>query len=332
MALFALLLAASPVRAIETDQFYAWGRTIRDSTDVLNARVNAGIEDVLAEINAGAHRDRCTCEDVVGRIVSRFRYLLFWRPELWAMNTSLVDRVPSTPEEELRYRKEYLYAHTSPWDTVRRMPPSPTIEAAGVRFGTDKLTHFLSEGYLQHRWRSGYVRKGLAPAEAEIRAIRRGMLVERTVLGMTSSGVFSPADLEANYAGMRFYDGLCDQASPVLRKTDAGWRLDRPLDLREWVTPEWDESWQPNVYTARRWRRLQPALREYCPLLDDPAVRARREAYRARDSETPSERVLADFARRGRLPDPAIFSIERVCENRGRWGTATDLNRLPPPN
>mgnify|MGYP001060588103 FL=1 len=335
MAVPVLLLAVLPVSGIETDQFYAWGRTIRDSTDVLNAHVNAGIEDALEEINAGAGRDPGACEDVVDRGASGFRFLLFWKAELWAINTSLVDRVPSSPEEELRYREEYLYAFASPLDAVRRMPPSPTIEAAGVRFGTDKLTHFLSEGYLQHGWRRSYVRKGLPPDEAERRAIRKGMLVERTVLGTTSSGVFSPADLEANHAGMRFYDRLCDEASPGLRKTDGGWRLDRPLDLREFVTPEWDESWQPNVFTERRWRRLLPALRAYCPLLDDPEVRARREAYRARDSETPTERALADLARRGKLPDPAAFSIEKVCENRGRQpnsGPGPDPDGSPERN
>ena len=323
-ALLLAMLCCTGASAIETDQFYAWGRTIEDSTEVLNARVNLGIEEALASANAEPARERLSCEDVVRRVVSRFRYVIFWEPELWAMNSGLVARVPATREENALYARTYLYANTSFADNVRRMPPSPTVEAAGVRFGTDKLTHFFSEGHMQHRWRLEYLREGHAPEEAERRAIRRGIFVERTLLGMTSSGVFSPADLEANDAGMRFYDSLCDASSPRLLETDAGWRLDRPFDLRDHVTPRWDESWQPNAFSERRWRKVLPSLRAYCPLLEDEGVRARRAAYLVRDRETPTERVVRDLVRRGKLPDPSAFSIDAVCRSQV---SVSDLNR-----
>jgi len=54
-AALVLLAGATAAMALETDQFWAWGRTLTDSTDVLNAEVNAEIESVLFRVNARSH-------------------------------------------------------------------------------------------------------------------------------------------------------------------------------------------------------------------------------------------------------------------------------------
>ena len=48
------LSAATPALAIETDQYYAWGRPIADSTEILNAKMNLEIDRALARVNARA--------------------------------------------------------------------------------------------------------------------------------------------------------------------------------------------------------------------------------------------------------------------------------------
>ena len=323
-ALFALAWT-TPAPAIETDQYYAWGRTLEDSTAVLNAKVNSEILLVLDEVNAKASWPALDCFDVAKRIHNHFRLFILHDVELWANNTSLIDRVPATPDEELLFRKRYLYRSANPLDVGTWMPPSPTIEVAGVRIGTDKLTHFFSEGWMSYGWYRSGVAKGLSPGEAELRAIDRGILLERSILGMAASGVFSPADLEANYQGMRFFIGLCEADSPALEQGQEGWRLSRPFDLRDHVSPEWDESWQPCVYAKRRWKKVEQVLRGYCSRLHDPAVERRQEEYARRDRQTVTEARVRELVRRGKLADPQGFSIGRVCagnaEPAGRTGS-----------
>lgn len=308
----ALLGCASAALALETDQFYAWGRALPDSTAALNARVNADLEEVLAELRQSGKAPACA--EVRQRIAAKFRFLIFGPVEVWASHSSLVARIPSTPQEELAYRKGSVYRRMSALDPAGWLPITPTISLNGVRVGTDKLTHFFNEGHYYFHWYEGARREDVAhDAEAVDRAIRRGIFTERTLLGKAASGVFSTADLEANYEGMEFFIGLCEGEAPQLERDATGWRLRRPFDWRDYVTPEWDESWQPSIYSRHRWREVAPELRRYCAQLDDPAVVAERAAYRERDRPTITEERMLALVHEGKLPDPAEFAIERAC-------------------
>jgi hypothetical protein len=288
-ALLALLAVCPTTPAIETDQYYAWGRPLADSTTMLNAKFNLEVNRVLEIVNDGPLGGRDRCDKIRKRIVGHFRLFIFHDLELWVNNTALIERIPADPAEELEYRKTYLYHNRGKFDFVTMVPPSPTIELNGVRFGTDKLTHFLSQGWWYLGWYQKGLRKGLSVEEAELRAIDRGIFTERTVLGKVASGVVSVSDLEANYDGMRFLLSMCEGSEPLLEKTDEGWQLTRPLDLREYVKPAWDESWEPSIYTRHRWKRVMPVMERYCPMLDDQTVLEQRARYESLDTATPTE-------------------------------------------
>jgi len=306
-------LACAPAVALESDQYYAWGRELADSTAALNAKIAVEIEAALAEVNATARGRALECPRIVRRIVPRFRDWIFHDIEIWATKSPLVDRIPATSAEELEYRRVYLYHNTHPLDVGTKVPPSPTIEVNGVRLGTDKLSHFFSEGWMYYKWYGQHRRRGKPVEEAERRAIRRGLVWERTILGALSSGVLSRADLEANYQGMRFLAGLCEGPAPNLQRTPAGWRLARAPDLADHVTPEWDETWQPSIFGRGRWKKVRPALERYCPLLDDPWVVRQRERYAARDRTTSTELQVDRLVHDGKLADPREFSLEAAC-------------------
>ena len=172
--------------------------------------------------------------------------------------------------------------------------------------------HF-SEGYMYFKWYTRYRETGLSASEAELRAIQRGIIWERTILGSATSGVFSLGDLEANHAGMRFMAGLCEDGSPSLEEGEDGWSYSGGFDFRKYVTPEWDESYQPPIYGKRRWKKVRPVLVEYCGMLNDPGVRARRLDYKLRDRVTPTEAELARMIEVGKLSDPGQFTLEHNC-------------------
>lgn len=303
---------AGATPGLETDQFFAWGRHLEDMTEVLNAWVNLELERLVAELNRDG-RDR-PCQKVRFRFFKRHRMLFFDAFETWSANSPLVSRSPSGPEEMREFQRKYIYGGTSAlFDTGRWMPPGPTVEVADVRFGTDKLTHFLGTSWYYHRWYRKALARGAASAEAEDRAVRRGLLHEITILGRAVSGVLSLADLEANYEGMWFYEHLCAGDDPSIVYEEGAWRLRRPFDLRDYVTPEWDESYQPNIYVRRKWPKVRARMLGYCPMLEHPQVKVRRQEYAKRDRVTETEKLIDEMVTAGKLPDPSGFSIESVC-------------------
>ena len=308
-----LLAFAPPARALETDQYYAWRRPLADSSDGLNAKINFEMDAALREINAQNGGRDASCRDVLEAIHGRYTLFIFQKIELWAQRTSVLSRIPTDETEELAYRKNWIYGQVAWYDLGRRVPPSPTIEIAGVRLGTDKISHFFSEGHYYLEWYEGARERGLSHDEAVEFAVRRGIAIETTVLGGVISGVISPADLEANYQGLDWYIELCAGEPPLLERTEAGWRLRDPFDLRPYVSPKWDESYLPNVVLEGRWVHVKPEIERHCSELNDPLVRARREAYAARDQHTYTEKLLDAMVREGRLADPRDYGIERLC-------------------
>jgi hypothetical protein len=312
IALIGLALAG-PARALETDQYYAWRRSLADSSEALNAKINFEMDAALREINSQNGGRDASCRDVLEAIHDRYTLFIFQTIELWAQRTSVLSRIPADETEELAYRKNWIYGQVAWYDLGRTVPPSPTIEIAGVRLGTDKISHFFSEGHYYLDWYDGARARGMSHDEAVEFAVRRGIAIETTVLGGVISGVISPADLEANYRGLYWYIDLCEGKPPLLERSEAGWKLREPFDLRPYVSPEWDESYVPNVVLEGRWVHVRPEIERHCSELSDPFVQARRHAYAARDSHTYTEKVLEQMVRAGTLADPREYGIERLC-------------------
>lgn len=311
LTMFCLLVISGSSSALETDQYYAWGLPLADSTDAVNAKFNLELERAIASFPDHTTPDSCRKVAVAYR--SRMRFLLLHEIQLWAWNSKWVDRIPDGGEEWREYRRSNMYSKNPPYDPATWMPYTPTIEVAGVRIGTDKLAHFVSSGWTYYsEYRSG-LEKGMTPEEAERRAVHRGIFEESLVLGKLASGVLAIPDLEASHAGMQFYIDLCDADDPILALEGEGWTISRPIDLRHYVTPRWDESFSPSVYTMRRWRTVRPMLETYCDRLDDPQVIGMRRRYRERDAGSLIDEMVAERVAEGKIADPAQFTLEAVC-------------------
>jgi len=313
-AILLALIAAVPIGAAETDQYYAWSRPPADSTRAMNAKVALELELALQKVNGRASWERRDCRSVIRHIMPQFSEFIYKNIGLWARNAPMVDTFPSSAEEEKRYRKGSIYQDHWFTDLSKAIPMSPTVTVAGIQIGTDKLAHFFSEGRMYYRSYSKAIRSGKSHEDAIRHAVDNGMALERTIFGLTSTGVLSVGDLEANHRGLQFYTELCNGDDPYFERTEAGWRLRRTFDFRNYVTPEWDESYQPSIFTPRRWKRVRPMVLRYCGQLNDPAVREQREWYASRDRVTFTEERLQIRVEAGKLTEPARYSIEAVCE------------------
>lgn len=85
---------------------------------------------------------------------------------------------------------------------------SPTMNVHGTYLGVDKLGHLFQHGfYYLQEYRQGES-EGEGAAGATARAVRLGVDEEQGFYGALTTGVYSNADLAANYAGLKFYLNL----------------------------------------------------------------------------------------------------------------------------
>jgi hypothetical protein len=312
--LFTLLaLAAAPVAALETDQYSTWGKPLAAATAVLNAKMDLEIERAVRAAARYHSGGPPPCRAIARQLHRRLSFEIFQPIEVWASQSPLVPRLPASSGEELAFRREDLNGNHGPLDFGRWVPDSPTVEVNGVRFGTDKLSHFISSGWRYDEVFRKARRRGRSDAQALAAALRWGIFEEFTTNGLLTDGVFSPADLEANYEGMRFYQDLCSGPDPLLHLVDGEWRWRRRFDWRDVVTPGWDESFDVSIYSASRWRKVRPRLLDYCSRRDDPAVIARLSRYRRLARSTPTQQAVARLVREGKLPDPGRFTLAANC-------------------
>lgn len=303
-------LVNTPAMALETDQFYAWGKPIEDSTVYLNAWVQLQIQSALDSRSARATQN---CESVVNDLQKRLQHSIYQPVELWIISSNLVDRVPRGEAANRDYRSHYLLSKTYRFDYARALAPSPTLQVNEIRFGSDKLAHFFSEGWWYYKqWRKKHDK--LTPKELQDRLFRYGVKLERSIQGVAMTGVFSPADLEANYQGFLFYQQLCHGDKPLLSRQGDRWQFSDRFDFRDYIYPKWDESWNPNVYSKRRWKSISKTMAGYCPQLDSAWVTRQRELYSNLDTPTPTDELVQELVTSGKLADPRAFDITTVCE------------------
>ncbi len=197
-----------------------------------------------------------------------------------------------------------IYGDLTWWHSVilRAVGACSTIRLHGVDVGTDKVDHFVEEGFVYFR----VSRWGADPD----RALRHGTRTERGTYGLVTSKAFSFGDLAANHAGYRFYAGLLGPESVVGRDAEGCAVRTRPFTFAEWVEPTWDEVLSPNVYTRLVQRGLDRTLdaREDALCASYAAWAEGHEAWLAEILATPGPDV------RGRSParvDP--FRLPERC-------------------
>lgn len=309
-----LLLAASAAGAAETDPYYAWVRPPRDSTAALNRAVNRLLQSAIDEVNGSWGWAELTCPDVTARMA-----IPLVRTGMWffvgAMDGNELDYTPRTNTEYVEHhRPRSIYRDGFWWRLGFLVPPDPTLRIADVHLSFDKLGHFFIDGHDYYVVFHDALARGLSEEAARQTAIvEQGVRAETYIQGNAISGVFSFADLEANWQGFLFYRALCDGEAPLLVKDGAGWRMREPLDLRDYVNPCWDESYYASSFDPRVGVGVKRALRAYCAVVDEPYVAALRRRYRERGCGSDSYRFLEKLAARGRIPDRTQYTIDAVC-------------------
>ena len=296
IVLFLLLgLAAVPcASAYETDQFSHRLEPIEDATAALDTRVNETILRIAADWR-GPRNDWKFVDGIYHSIGGHH-----WvdRIERWAMKAPEVDR------QELR-RRDSIYRGHPIWATrvAGIFGVGPTIKVNGQLIGSDKLGHFLSQG------RKFYRRYQRLRDEAQ--AAERSAYTERAIFGQLTTGVYSNADLVANYEGYRFYrslfeDDIISGKPAILAWQDGRWVVQRPFSWADHVNDYWDEALNINHYDPLLYPHMKDRLQTFCPDYFRDPVR-----YTLKDEASLRERY-ADL----QLRDTRELRLDMLCSGK----------------
>jgi Ankyrin repeats (3 copies)/Ankyrin repeat len=297
------LLSASPAGAHETDQYtLPIGRDFADLRYVYSRMAYDAIHDAVQFTNSAI---RASLRD--GRPTAETAPLQsgdFIAHEVWA---NLFAAIPTNEIFEAEQNSEAMHArypglillytpdqyiYSDPLllidltKIVRTFFRSGTLNAGGTLFGTDKLLHFIHMGRIYHTRYLEARAEGLDEQAAVTRAVEVSLgahpiLSEHAMLGSVSTGIYSNADLAADYSGLKFYRNLTEpvrmgevQLPPMLVRDGPYWRLDarvRPGSdfFAAFITPHFNEALNPNSYLSPIRPRVRKMLLARCyDLLD----------------------------------------------------------------
>jgi hypothetical protein len=249
----ALLLAPRPGGAYETDQFTDRLTPLADSTELLNAPVNQAIEDAVAYWK-GPRDDWKVVTAIYNDIGGRH-----WvdKIERWAWESEEVDKLQTSRFDSI-YRGHPLWA--TRWMALFGV--GPTIKLNGQLIGSDKLGHFISQGRKFYRRYMKY--------QDESKAAEHSAYTERALFGQMTNGVYSNADLVANYEGFLFYrslfeDDIIPGKPAILTWTGEGWSVQRPFTWADHVNEYWDEALNVNFYDKLLYPHMKERIEAFCP-------------------------------------------------------------------
>ncbi len=235
--------------AYETDQLTRRAEPLEDALDAANAHMNVLLAGAVARTN---EENRCAGPDAaireslarhIYRLTSRdtkikgrkgLRGFGYGAYSAW-LETGPVDRRTFQDRSD-------IYGAVEPEESLILATAGicSTVQLGGILVGTDKVDHFLGEGYAY----AVVSRMGKKPE----RAIKWGTGTELTFFGFLTSSAFSFADLRANWGGYQFYTTLLDVDSAFARDEEGCVVQTRPFDWTEWLDTDYDEVLNPSVY------------------------------------------------------------------------------------
>jgi hypothetical protein len=152
-----------------------------------------------------------------------------------------------------------------------------TIKVHGHYIGTDKIGHFLAMGYIYFQTYNAARLAGKSHEDAlglSVHVNRWGPLSEQTFLGMIPTGVYSNADMAANYVGMKYYINVAHPVRLQGRRYPAMaqrvgdyWRISPHLrregdSFAPFVSDHFDEVLNPSLFVWGTRGRVRRAIQQ----------------------------------------------------------------------
>ena len=338
-----------PVAAHETDQFTVpTGKVFADVGAELTAIYYEGIERAVNRLNTRIRRaleaDRGPTfieylqspETLADTVYDQYASALF-----------MINRVERMVHGNEAMRRKHPGRVIGYWESIHnvftgvyhpldarqlwRIWHACMMEAFGTYMGPDKIGHFTDMGYVYYTIRRDALAAGDNEAEAHAKVLAEGtkglVLGEEGMLGYLSAGIYSNADLVANYAGMKFYMNLTQATRlkgvmrpPMVVLRGDYWEISphvRPdSDFWAWfVSDHWNEALNPGLFVPGMQDKVRRVVRMRSQRIldfyaDDNGNRRTPEYFNALMREH-STWYGEDYGHRGTLDE--VVGIGNTC-------------------
>jgi len=217
--------------ANEVDNYTFRYQPLNDSLEALNEKTNFELNSAAKSTN---QKKGCNNKLLYKEIKNRLGGHLFGRLELWTESSPQIDKIYTKRTESVY--QDFNFFESYPQYFI---PMSPIIKINGTIIGSDKFGHFFEEGW--DYFKIVYIKKrGLHYA------LRYGDYTEMGLFGSGTTGIYSYADLTANYNGMRFWANLVEETAPpgehLFECENNRFVQVKNLDWKEYIDAAWDES------------------------------------------------------------------------------------------
>jgi len=263
--------------ASETDQYLTWNATIKDAGPAFDQLLNDKLKSALKSVNKkrkpySLKKCRKLSLNLMKKLASSPSLK---RVTKFKFQKAHPGRYPVDifPRKNVSTEAYYLSSIHDKQKATKIKELGRTVRVNGVNFGNDKMTHFVTVG-------TGYYKKYLKRREAgdsHERALKyamwRGFQKEATILGL-KWGTFSFADLEANYQGFRLAYNICESPNPHVAVVNKRWKVVRPIQMKEYFTPGFDESYNRNYFRPSKLKKVAKVIRKnnYCNQIHSPKM------------------------------------------------------------
>ncbi len=243
------------VSATEIDSFTRRSEFLPDLTDLLNQEVMMHLQKAVKHSNRISRKeylrtnypfrgkegtDYCNSDHLYARVRSKFARPLIGQLE------SFINRLPESRIRKLNFNqsiyKDFLFKESPTLAGTKRM--GSLVRVGDHIIGADKFGHFFTEGWSYYRLAYTH--------ELDLeRALLFGKLTESLYYGASTTGVYSYADLAANFNGMRFWNALLGRHAdalypeqkqlPYIRCINKRWEFVREFKWSDYIDAAWDE-------------------------------------------------------------------------------------------
>lgn len=306
--------------ALETDQYMMWDKNIKDISYELNQYITSRAQIVLDHINR--NQNSLSCSEVAIQIIDDQGGGKLDRIEKWGLWESGLDRYPdSTQLNNLEIANLSMF-YKVPSVVKKNFEIGVNLKVNGIHIGVDKLSHMFEIALGYYKVYLDRISKGESTLQAYQAAIYWGTSTEFGVYGLKSAGIFSYADLEANWQGFLFIKSFCEKGRPLLVHRNGQWKLSQKiLNVSKYVNPYMDESYNHSYYVAWRWSHIfKPGVERYCSVMNHPLKKKLFEYYSSFKATSLSYEYVEEMKRQKLLPYDSSQAIEFVCQDTLRGG------------
>ena len=300
LASLIILIAPSLGGAYETDQFNNRLQVIADSTAIMNKQVTLAIGSTITSWSGP--RDEMKVVDGIYHKIGGKHWVD--KLERFAMDSGDVERL-DIPAHDSIYKGHPLWATR----VAAFFGVGATLRINDTLVGTDKIGHFLSQGWKFYR--------RMAKMKDESLAAEHSAYTERALFGQMTTGSYSNADLVANYEGYLFYrslfeDNVIEGKPAILAWKGDHWIMQRPFDWSDHVNDYWDEALNINHYDKVLYPHMKARLLTFC---DD--YESAPQMFMVHDEKTLKYRY-----RNLQLRDTSELRLDKLCAEETDSGVA----------